>query len=113
MAYRVREFSKNVPAGTAVVIGALAVPSNSRIALLGVANYADNQSIWGSGIWRVRRNNIPVSPYDEIKDPIGGGTLASPAEGIEFKGGDLLDILCENALAVDVKMGMIIDFDQG
>jgi hypothetical protein len=111
--FRTRSFSKNVTNGSKVVIGELPVPSASRILLLGCANYANNQVIWGPGIWRIRRNQVPVEPYDEIRDPVGAGTLAAPAEGIEFKGGDLLDILCENTSGVAVEMGMRIDFDQG
>lgn len=111
--FRTRSFSKNVPNGNEVVVGELPVPSQSRILLLGCANYANNQIIWGNGVWRIRRNGIPVTPYDEVKDPVGAGTLAAPAEGLEFKGGDVLDVLCENNSGVAVEMGMRIDYDQG
>jgi hypothetical protein len=104
-----RNFSKNVPAGTSVILGSIDVPSQCSISLMSGENFCNNTAAWGFLVWRIRRNGIAVFPHDEIMDPrfLSGGN-----EPVVFRGGDVLDVLAENHFSVDVEMRMILVYDQ-
>ncbi len=111
--FRSRPFSKTVTAGTELVIATIEVPSHGHLSLFRIGNYVDDTTAWGHVTWRVRRNGIPVSPIDEIKDEIGWGALPGDVEAVDFKGGDVLDVLGVNDHTGDVKMGIRLGYNWG
>lgn len=47
---------------------------------------------WGNVNWRIKKNGIPISPYDLIVDQLGIQTLPRMTQPIEGRGGDLIEI---------------------
>jgi hypothetical protein len=108
---RTRDFHQTLGAGTTAVIGTIEVPQNSKMKLLGIEPYVAPETALGLAIWRIRRNGIPVFPYNELVNKIHNNTMAAPIEPLEFMGGDTFEIFCENASAAPAQMGMVINFD--
>jgi len=47
---------------------------------------------WGNVAWRIKKNGIPIAPYDYIIDQLGIQTLPRITQPIEGRGGDLIEI---------------------
>jgi len=96
------------------VIITFAVPSKCRVTTRKFSNYVDNVLAWGGIVWRLLRNGIPIPPYEAIRDPRGSQYLLDAMEPVTFYGGDLLEVIAENAYAgaASVGIGAALGFDQ-
>lgn len=59
-----------------------------------MTNFSNYMAIadWGHVAWRIKKNGIPIAPYDNILDQIGIATEPRLIESIYGRGGDLIEI---------------------
>lgn len=67
------------------------VASKEKFRLTHFSNYMATAD-WGNVAWRIKKNGIPIAPYDNVLDQIGIATLPRVTEPIEGSGGDLIEI---------------------
>lgn len=90
------------------VIVTYPVPARCRLTTKKFCNYLDNLLAWGSIVWSVRRNGIPLPDlYGAIADQCGDSDRLEPMTEHEFYGGDLLELIATNnyAGAASVRIG--------
>ena len=67
------------------------VASKEHFKVTHFANYMATAD-WGLVAWRIKKNGIPIAPYDYILDMIGIATEPRIIEPIHGRGGDLIEI---------------------
>jgi len=105
--------SDTITTGTTKILYSYLFPSKSKGYLINFANFVSDNSAWGYITWRIKRNGLPVYPYENIKDLIGLGYSPFATEKILFSGGDLLEIEVYNGHISDLDIGCRIIFNVG
>lgn len=107
------ETSQQLAAGGSVELYRFAVPPTATLTLRKLGNYTDAGG-WTYMTWRLRKNGIPVYPYENIKDQRGIGNTPADTEPIVFSGGDVLSVTAENAHGTTTfTAGLSIGYDLG
>lgn len=90
------EKSVSLAAASSVELYSFVVPPNATLTLRKLGNYTDAGG-WTYITWRLRKNGIPVYPYENVKDQRGIGNTPADTEPIIFSGGDVLSVTAENS----------------
>lgn len=107
------ETSQSLAAGATAALHTYAVPPNCTLTLRKLGNYTDAGG-WTYITWRLRKNGIPVYPYENIKDQRGIGNTPADTEPIIFSGGDVLDVIATNSHgSTAFTAGLSIGYDVG
>jgi len=67
------------------------VASKEEFKMTHFSNYMDIAD-WNHVTWRIKKNGIPIAPYDNLLDQIGISTEPRLIEPIYGRGGDLIEI---------------------
>ena len=99
------------------IIVTYTVPSKCRLTLRKFCNYINNLQAWGSIVWSIRRNGIPLPDiYGAIADQMGDSDRMEEMPPHEFYGGDLLELIATNnyagAASVGIGGGVAWDLEQ-
>ena len=73
------------------VLFSYVVASKEVFKLTHFSNYMGTGD-WGNVAWRIKKNGIPIAPYDNILDQLGISTEPRTIEPVKGRGGDLIEI---------------------
>lgn len=89
--------SPTINAGVTAVMYSMLIPTKAKMRITHFANYLVDASGWTYITWSIRRNGIGVYPYNAVKDQIGYSAQVEAIQPIEFRGGDLFELVGINA----------------
>ena len=103
--------SKEIGADETKELYSILVPAAAKCKILKFGNYLGDESAWGSVIWIILKNGIPVHPYDVVLDQLGIESLPREVEIDEFDGGDLITFEAKNNYIDTVKVGLALVYE--
>jgi hypothetical protein len=108
--YKIRKryqetMSSAVSAGSTVTLVSFVVPSGTSLFLEDFANYVDDSLAWGSIVWNLFVNGIPVATYQGIKDQIGNQATPRKVAVDTINGGGVFTVTATNNGSVSYNAG--------
>ena len=95
------------------VLFSYVVASKEEFKLTHFSNYMGTAD-WGNVAWRIKKNGIPIAPYDNVVDQIGIATLPRTIKPVYGRGGDLIEIeatLLAAAVADPNDIGIAVKYE--
>jgi len=103
--------SKETLSGQIKELYSIQVPAAAKCKILKFGNYLNDYSAFGSVVWTIKKNGIPVHPYDVIIDQLGIESLPREIEIDEFDGGDLITFEAQNNYVDTVGIGLALVYE--
>lgn len=102
--------SQEIASGVTVEIFSFQVPSKAKMIVTNFANYINEFDAWGFITWILKRNGIPIYPYNDITDQIAFGAPLRELAGCEIQGGDRFSLDITNGYIDPVKCGIALKY---